>query len=120
MKCMVKYGEPVVNNYDVWFVANEVSNIKAKDVAGLQNSLSSLVDMLLLELYKGQSRRYAYGTQVYKNNQIVYMVMQCTDDIFNKDCTKCILHVSGKIKRCCSGAIAATSGGPRNFFKGCG
>ncbi|KAJ0753625.1 putative Gnk2-like domain-containing protein [Helianthus annuus] len=117
MKCMVKYGEPVVNNYDVWFVANEVSDIKAKDVAGLQNSLSSLVDMLLLELYKGQPRRYAYGTQVYKNNQIVYMVMQCTDDISNKDCNKCILHVSGETKRCCSGAIAAAILTPNCYLR---
>ncbi|KAF5764967.1 putative Gnk2-like domain-containing protein [Helianthus annuus] len=117
MKCMVKYGEPVINNYDVWFVANEVSDIKTKDVVGLQNALSSLVDTLLLGLYKEQPTGYAYGTQVYNKNQIVYMVMQCTDDISHKDCTKCILHVSGEIKRCCSGAIAAAILTPNCYLR---
>ncbi|KAF5764971.1 putative Gnk2-like domain-containing protein [Helianthus annuus] len=117
VKCMVKYGQPVLNNYDVWFVANEVSDIITKDVVGLQNTLSSLVNKLLLRLYKGQPMGYAFGTQDYKNNRIVYMVMQCTDDISHKDCTKCILHVSGEIKRCCSGAIAAAILTPNCYLR---
>ncbi|MFS8015216.1 putative Gnk2-like domain-containing protein [Helianthus anomalus] len=116
MKCMVKYGEYVVNNYDVWFVANEVSDAKTKDVVGLQNTLSSFVDTSVLGLYKGQPKGYDYQNLRY-GSQTVYMVMQCTDDILPKDCTKCLHHIFGEIKRCCSGAIAAAILTPNCYMR---
>ncbi|KAJ0693564.1 putative Gnk2-like domain-containing protein [Helianthus annuus] len=116
MKCMVKYGEYAVNNYDVWFVANEVSGTKTKDVVGLQNALSILGETLLLGLYKEQPTGYGFNNQRY-GSQTLYMVMQCTGDILPNDCTKCLHHISGEIKRCCSGAIAAAILTPNCYMR---
>ncbi|XP_076959032.1 cysteine-rich repeat secretory protein 1-like [Bidens hawaiensis] len=114
--CMVRYGTPVINNYDVWFLANEVSPIKAMDVALLEKSLSELVSMSLYEVKPGL-RRYVYKDLGYGKNGTLHMVMQCTDDLLPNDCHKCLIHVSNEVKPCCNGAKAAAVFTPNCYIR---
>ncbi|XP_076957098.1 cysteine-rich repeat secretory protein 38-like [Bidens hawaiensis] len=105
VKCMVRYGPPVTNNYDIWFVAHEISEAKVKDVAGLEKALNSLGGMLSESL--DRRTLYAYGFQAYGSaNQTLHLVMQCTLDTLTKDCSTCLQQISREMKPCCSGAAA--------------
>ncbi|KAM0054369.1 putative Gnk2-like domain-containing protein [Helianthus debilis subsp. tardiflorus] len=111
-KCMVQYG-PVRNviAYDSWFFAHETSNIKAKDLGGLEKTMITLVEKLSEQAaYVDRNTKYAYGTMPYGSRQTLFMVMQCTTDIVPEDCLKCLqVRVYGEMKSCCSGATAAAT-----------
>ncbi|KAK1422670.1 hypothetical protein QVD17_17956 [Tagetes erecta] len=115
-KCMVRYTAPVVNNYDLWFVAHEVSDIKAKNVTMLEKALSMLEGDLLRVLYRNDPRAYAFNSLGY-GDQRIYMVMQCTPDILSDNCMKCLLHISREKKPCCNGAIAAAMLTPNCYLR---
>ncbi|XP_076959029.1 cysteine-rich repeat secretory protein 38-like [Bidens hawaiensis] len=116
VKCMVRYGPPVTNNYDIWFVANEISVTKVKDVVGLEKALNSLGGMLSKSL--DHRMLYGYGLQAYgSGNQTLHMVMQCTQDTLPNDCNSCLQHISREMKPCCSGATAAAMLTPNCYLR---
>ncbi|XP_076951982.1 cysteine-rich repeat secretory protein 38-like [Bidens hawaiensis] len=116
VKCMVRYGMPVINDYDVWFVAHEASAVKVKDVALLEKNRPSLERMLLLEVERKTQQPYAYNALAY-GSQTLHMVMQCTPDISPSLCKECLVKASGEIKSCCSGATAAAVLTPNCYMR---
>ncbi|KAL8248206.1 hypothetical protein R6Q59_005074 [Mikania micrantha] len=122
--CMVRYGKPTPNDYELWFVAHEVSVDKSKDVPGLGRTVPDLASMLMKKVYspRGPStvRGYAYDDMHYGTSmdpRTVYMAMQCTPYILPRDCNACLGRVSGDLQSCCKGAMAAAVLTPNCYIR---
>ncbi|KAK7280223.1 hypothetical protein RJT34_25285 [Clitoria ternatea] len=109
-KCMLRYSDRSIfglNEIGPAYFAWSVNN--ATQVEQFNKMVKSLLDELKGKAASGNSRyKYATGNMSGPDNQHVYGLVQCTPDLSESDCDKCLVQsITKDIPNCCSNRIGA-------------
>jgi hypothetical protein len=88
-------------NFIVWNSKNE------SDVDGYGEALKTLLDTKISEAASGVSRKFATGTSVAPDFSKIHVLLQCTPDLTQQECSNCLQIISRKIPLCCVGQAGA-------------
>ncbi|KAM7528351.1 hypothetical protein LguiB_031761 [Lonicera macranthoides] len=103
--CMLRYSNfSIFHNMtnDPFFI--ETGPQRVTSVAQFNEDLRTLVDALRTRAAAGGSlRKFATGNISGPDFLTIYGLLQCTPDISEEDCKRCLIWVANRIPGCCNG-----------------
>ncbi|XP_042488812.1 cysteine-rich receptor-like protein kinase 10 [Macadamia integrifolia] len=108
--CMLRYSDQFIfstmQEDPTWFLWN-VNNVS--NPSQFNQSLGTLMNSLVNKAAFGSSTRlFAVGTANYTNSfEKIYGLVQCTPDITQNDCYRCLVAAVAYIPSCCNGKRGA-------------
>ncbi|XP_027937066.1 putative receptor-like protein kinase At4g00960 [Vigna unguiculata] len=108
-KCLLRYSHStifgVVESSPSFYLRNS-NNVTEADK--FNQALSNLMRNLTVVAASGDSRRkYSTGSAAASNFQTVYGLVQCTPDLSETDCNRCLDGCISEIPSCCQGRMGA-------------
>jgi len=113
-RCMLRYSNRsifgLMETQPSYYMLN-VNN--ATEVYQFNQVLNNLLRILTGMAASGDSRRkYAAANAGASNYQTIYGVVQCTPDLPQQECYRCLVGAIAEISACCSSRIGARVGRP--------
>nr|XP_043630174.1 putative cysteine-rich receptor-like protein kinase 20 [Erigeron canadensis] len=99
--CMVRYGDyKIEGKFDDWAWVSFQSPKSGADIGKLQPTFRDMVNSIKEMAVTGEHGiRYAKVSASYGNSgQRVYLALQCTPDISQQDCSKCLNSAASGLK----------------------
>ncbi|KAJ6333348.1 hypothetical protein OIU77_009254 [Salix suchowensis] len=125
--CMIRYSNSsMFGDVDGDYYFSEGQGLNVVDVTRFKQAVQTLFARLRARAASGNSfKKFASGNQS-AGVQTVYATSQCTPDLSEEQCSRCLLDLFGHISDCCDGSIGATLTTPScnlrwdivNFFSG--
>jgi hypothetical protein len=96
------YGiETEIPNFILWNSKN------VSDIDGYGEAVRTLLDTKISEAASGGSRKFATGTSPAPDFSKIYVLVQCTPDLSDQECSNCLQMISPQIPICCVGPDGA-------------
>jgi len=113
-KCMLRYSNrsifALMETEPSYYMYN-MNN--ATEVYQFNQVLMNLMRILTGMAASGDSRlKYAAANAAASNSQTIYGVVQCTPDLSQQECYRCLVGAIAEIPTCCSGRIGGRVGRP--------
>ncbi|KAK9084930.1 hypothetical protein Sjap_025341 [Stephania japonica] len=110
-KCMIRYSNQsflgVLQDSPALYLYN-IQNITERDREGFNRLLGDLFVRLGREASSvPNGPKFSTGLVNFTSSQTIYGLMQCTTDLSQSDCLRCLDGAKAMIPSCCSGKIGA-------------
>lgn len=86
---------------------HDAHNVSGVDLGRFNQSLHGLLNDLAAKAASSQPMKFAAGEAAVTNSVTVYALEQCTNELTNSECEKCLQNAIGTLPSCCDGKQGA-------------